>query len=92
MAKSIFDVEALQGNREHLRAQQFFRDELRGSDHPEALRALRKVTALLRIVTGALWDGSQGLDLGRQEQARIDATVMADLGTAIEDHCKEHGS
>ena len=88
---SIFDLAALQGTGEHLNTQKHFQEELKGIDHPEAIRALGKVVVLLRMLAGSLWDGTQGLEMGRQTQGRIDATVMADLGIAIEDHCRSHG-
>jgi hypothetical protein len=80
----------LNGGPEHQDAQKYVHDIIKQYDHPEALKALSAVVAILRMVAGSLWDGTQGMNHERQLQGRIDATVMTDVGLAIEEHVKAH--
>lgn len=90
MAEPLFGEMSLTAEKEHRRLREHVREELRQFDHPEALRAMSGIVALLRMLAGSLWDGGQGLHPMRQMQARIDATVMADLGTAMDEHIRAH--
>ena len=85
-----FDLSNLKASREHQRTRDSYRDMLKGLDHPEALKALDKINSMLRMTAAALWDGVQGAEEGRQYQGQIDATVMADLGEAIQEHVRMH--
>lgn len=70
-------------------SKRFVHDLIKDFDHPEALRALTACTALSRIFAASLFDGSNGLNPQRQEQARIDAMLWVAFGTALEEHCAE---
>lgn len=84
---SAFDLAGLKANQEHERAQAYFREELKGLESPEAIRALRVVVPLLRILSASLWDGVQGLGFERVAQGQIDSTAIADLGLAMDEYC-----
>ena len=86
---SGFDLAGLKANQEHEKAQAYFREELKvaGLESPEAIRALRVVVPLLRILSASLWDGVQGLGFERVAQGQIDSTAIADLGLAMDEYC-----
>lgn len=71
--------------REHERTRDFFRETFKGFDSPDQKRALTAVVGALRLLASSLWDGAQVLSPERRFQAQIDATVMTDLGSAIND-------
>ena len=83
-----FDLAGLKANQEHERAQAYFLEELKQLESPEAIRALRVVIPLLRMLSAALWDGVQGLSYDRVTQGQIDSTAITDLGLAMQDHCE----